>query len=161
MSYNNGSYVAASSLSGSFASRAWRLIPCSPSGKRIRCCKRRTRERIVVIGVLVTTTGIVLLVLGLVGASIEVYGQLLTAIVQQQLFAISEQLPAMLRPEVEQPSPGESGPPFSSSYILQKLVENLIGTPLWSALAVAGIVLIYSGLYLAQRQAPGRRARGR
>jgi uncharacterized membrane protein len=119
------------------------------------------QERILVIGVLVTTIGIVLLVLGLVGASIEVYGQLLTAIVQQQLFAISEQLPAILRPEVEQPSPGESGPPFGSAYILQKLVENLIGTPLWSALAVAGIVLIYSGLYLAQRQVPGRRARGR
>jgi sulfite exporter TauE/SafE len=114
-----------------------------------------------VIGVLVTTTGIVLLVLGLVGASIEVYGQLLTAIVQQQLFALSEQLPAILRPEVEQPPPGESEPPFGSAYILQKLVENLIGTPLWSALVVAGIVLIYSGLYLAQRQVPGRRARGR
>lgn len=113
------------------------------------------------IGVLVTTTRIVLLVLGLVGASIEVYGQLLTAIVQQQLSAISEQLPTILRPEVEQPSPGELEPPFGSSYILQKLVENLIGTPLWSALAVGGIVLIYYGLYLAQRQVPGRRARGR
>ena len=113
------------------------------------------------IGVLVTTTGIILLVLGLVGASIEVYGQLLTAIVQQQLSAISEQLPAILRPEVEHPPPGESGPPFSSADILRKLAENLLGTPLWLALAVVGIVLIYYGLYLAQRQFPGRRTRGR
>ncbi len=113
------------------------------------------------IGVLITTTGIVLLVLGLVGASIEVYGQLLTATVQQQLSVIGEQLPSILRPEAEQPSPGESGPPFGSADILEYLVEELIGTPLWLALAVTGIVLIYSGLYLAQRQVPGRRARGR
>lgn len=113
------------------------------------------------VGVLVTTTGIILLVLGLVGASIEAYSQLLTAIAQQQLSAISEQLPAMLRPAVEQPSPDDSGPPFSSADILEQLVWNLIATPLWLALAVAGIVLIYSGLYLAQRQVPGRRTRGR
>ena len=105
------------------------------------------------IGILITTIGILLLVLGLVGASIEVYGQLLSAIVQQQVSAITQQLPAILQPE-EAATAEEAGPPFDSTDILGSLVENLVNTPLWLTLAVVGIVLIYFGLYIAQRQRP-------
>ena len=55
----------------------------------------------------ITTIGILLLVLGLVGASIEVYAELLSEVVQQlvqQLSAIREQLPAILRPGEEPPT---------------------------------------------------------
>jgi predicted PurR-regulated permease PerM len=103
------------------------------------------------IGILITTVGILLLVLGIVGASIEVYGRLLSAMVQQQVSAITQQLPAILQPE-EADIAEESGSPFDSTDILGSLVENLVNTPLWLALAVAGIVLIYFGLYVAQRQ---------
>ncbi len=103
------------------------------------------------VGILITTIGILFLVLALVGASIEVYVQLLPAIVQQQLSAIRQQLPAILQPE-EGSTAGESGgPPFDSTDILRSLIENVISTPLWLALAVVGIVLIYFGLYLTQR----------
>jgi uncharacterized membrane protein len=105
-----------------------------------------------VVGILITTIGILLLVLGLVGASIEVYGQLLSAIVQQQVSAIRQQLPAILQPEEQATPVGESGPPFSSTEILRSLIESLIGSPLWLTLAVVGVVLIYFGLYVAQRQ---------
>lgn len=107
------------------------------------------------IGILITTVGILLLVLGIVGASIEVYGRLLSAMVQQQVSTIIQQLPAILQPE-EAASVEEAGPPFDSTDILGSLVENLINTPLWLALAVVGVVLIYSGLYIAQRQKPIR-----
>jgi hypothetical protein len=50
----------------------------------------------VLIGILITTVGISLLTLGLVGASIEVYGQLLSAMVQQQVAGLTEQLPEIL-----------------------------------------------------------------
>jgi uncharacterized membrane protein len=110
-----------------------------------------------VVGVLITTIGILLLVLGLVGASIEVYVQLLSAIVQQQLSAIRQQLPAILQPEGEGSTAGDSGePPFDSTDILRSLIENVISTPLWLALTVIGIVLIYFGLYISQRQRPWR-----
>ncbi len=106
------------------------------------------------IGILITTVGILLLVLGLVGASIEVYGRLLSATIQQQVSGAIQQLPAILRPE-ESAGAEETGPPFNSTDILGSLVENLISTPLWLVLAVVGIVLIYLGLYLAQRQRSG------
>ncbi len=109
------------------------------------------------VGVLITTIGILLLVLGFVGASIEVYVQVLSAIVQQQLSAIRQQLPAILQPEGEGSTAGESGgPPFDSTDILRSLIEAVITSPLWLALTVIGIVLIYFGLYITQRQRPGR-----
>ena len=108
------------------------------------------------IGVLITTVGILLLVLGLIGTSIEVYSQLLSAIIQQQVSAIREQLPAILQPE-DATTAEESGPSFDSVDILRVLIENLINTPLWLTLAGVGIVLIYFGLYITQRQRPGYR----
>lgn len=106
------------------------------------------------VGILITTIGILLLVLGLVGASIEVYGQLLSAIVQQQVSAIRQQLPTILQPEEHATTVGESGPPFSSTEILRSLIESLVSSPLWLTLAIAGVVLVYSGLYVAQRRRP-------
>ena len=105
------------------------------------------------VGILITTVGVSLLVLGLVGASIEVQGQLLSALVQQQVSAVTEQLPEILRPEGATNAEG-AGSAFDSTQILKSLIENLINTPLWLVLAVAGIVLIYSGLYVTQRQRP-------
>ena len=103
-------------------------------------------------GILITTVGILLLTLGLVGASIEVYGRLLSAMVQQQVSAITQQLPAILQPE--EVGVEESGASFDSTDILGSLVENVVNTPLWLALALVGIVLIYFGLYIAQRHRP-------
>jgi hypothetical protein len=110
----------------------------------------------VVIGILITTIGILLLVLGLVGASIEVYGQILQTLIQRQVSSITQELPAILRPEGTTDA-GTAGPALDSTDIFRSLVENLLATPLWLALAVSGIVLIYSGLYVAQRQKPGHR----
>ena len=107
-----------------------------------------------IIGILITTVGISLLVLALVGASIEVYGQLLSALVQQQVSAVTEQLPEMFRPEGATNNAEGAGSAFDSTQILGSLIENLINTPLWLVLAVAGIVLIYLGLYVTQRQRP-------
>ncbi len=106
---------------------------------------------IVIIGILITTAGISLLVLALVGASIEVQGQLLSALVQRQVSAVTEQLPDIFRPEGAANAEG-AGSAFGSTQILKSLLENLINTPLWLILAVAGIVLIYCGLYVTQRQ---------
>ncbi len=108
------------------------------------------------IGAGITTIGILFLVLGLVGASIEVYVQVLSAIVQQQLSAIRERLPAILQPEEEASPAGESGPPFDSIDILTSLIETVIATPLWLALTGVGVVLIYLGLFISQQQRPGR-----
>ncbi len=69
------------------------------------------------IGILITTVGISLLTLGLVGASIEVYRQLLSALVQQQVSALTEQLPEILRPEGASPA-GGAEPAFGSTQIL-------------------------------------------
>jgi uncharacterized membrane protein len=110
----------------------------------------------VAVGILITTVGILLLVLGLVGASIEVYAQLLSAIVQQQVSTVTQQLPSILQPEGATLA-GEAGAPFDSADILRSLIENLITTPLWLTLAVVGLVLIYFGLYITQRQRPRRR----
>ena len=103
------------------------------------------------IGILITTVGISLLTLGLVGASIEVYGQLLSAMVQQQVSGLTEQLPEILRPEGALTAE-EAGSPLDSTNAMLSLIENLINTPLWLILAVVGIVLIYLGLYVTQRQ---------
>ena len=109
------------------------------------------------VGAGITTIGILLLVLGLVGASIEVYVQVLSAMVQQQLSAIREQLPAILRPEEEGTPAAESEPPTDSTDILGGLIETVIATPLWLTLTVVGVVLIYLGLFITQQQKPPRR----
>ncbi len=103
------------------------------------------------IGILIITVGISLLTLGLVGASIEVYSQLLSAMVQQQVSGLTEQLPEILRPEGS-PTAEEAGSPLDSTNVLLSLIENLMNSPLWLILALAGIVLIYFGLYVTQRQ---------
>ncbi len=103
------------------------------------------------IGILIITVGISLLTLALVGASIEVYSQLLSAMVQQQVSGLTEQLPEILRPEGS-PTAEEAGSPLDSTNVLRSLIENLINSPLWLILAVVGIVLIYFGLYVTQRQ---------
>ena len=105
----------------------------------------------VIIGILITTVGISLLTLGLVGASIEVYRQLVAAMVQQRVSALTQQLPEILRPEGATTAE-EAGPSLDSTRILGSLIENLINTPLWLLLALVGIVLIYLGLYITQRQ---------
>lgn len=105
------------------------------------------------VGVGITTIGILLLVLGLVGAAIEVYLQLLSAIIQQRLSTILDQLPTILQPEKGTPA-GESGPPFDSMYILKSLIETTISTPLWLALTVVGVGLTYLGLFISQRHRP-------
>ncbi len=106
------------------------------------------------IGILITTIGILFLVLGLLGASLEIYAQLLIAILQQQL---QQQLPGILQRQGETAPGGETGPLFDPTEVLTGLLENLINTPLWLALVVVGTVLIYFGLYITQRQRPGRR----
>ncbi len=108
------------------------------------------------IGILITTVGISLLTLALVGASIEVYGQLLSAMVQRQVSGLTEQLPEMLRPEGAATAE-EAGSASDSTQILLSLIENLVNTPLWLILAVVGILLIYSGLYITQRQRLSKR----
>ncbi len=103
------------------------------------------------IGILITTIGISLLTLGLVGASIQVYSQLLSAMVQQQVSGLTEQLPEILRPEGAS-AVDETGSAFDSTNILVSLTENLINTPVWLVISVVGIALIYFGLYITQRQ---------
>jgi hypothetical protein len=116
-----------------------------------RYCKGVHTGGSVVVGVGITTIGILLLVLGLVGAGIEVYVQVLSAIVQQKLSAVLEQLPAILRPEVGTLT-GASEPPYEPMDILWSLIETVIATPLWLTLTVVGIVLIYVGLFVSQKQ---------
>jgi hypothetical protein len=71
--------------------------------------------------------------------------------VQQQVSGLTEQLPEILRPEGA-PTAEEAGSPLDSANVLRSLIENLINSPLWLILAVVGIVLIYFGLYVTQRQ---------
>ena len=73
------------------------------------------------VGILITTIGIVVLVLAVVGASIEVYAQLLSTIIRQELSAIPQQMPAILQPVGETTTAGESRPPFDSTDILSRL----------------------------------------
>jgi uncharacterized membrane protein len=106
----------------------------------------------VLIGILITTIGISLLTLALVGASIEVYSQLLSAMVQEQVSTLTQQLPEILRPEGATTTAEEAGSSLDSTHILGSLIENLINSPLWLLLAVLGIALIYLGLYVTQWQ---------
>ncbi len=85
------------------------------------------------------------------GASLQVYSQLLSEMVQQQVSGLTEQLPEMLRPEGAS-AVNETGSPFDSTQILGSLIENLVNSPLWLIISVVGIVLIYFGLYITQRQ---------
>ena len=105
------------------------------------------------IGILTTTVGISLLTLGLVGASIEVYSQLLSAMVQQQVSGLTEQLPSILQPEGASTAKGAE-PASGSTQILGSLIENLINSPLWLITSVVGIALIYLGSYVMQRRRP-------
>ena len=118
--------------------------------------QQKHTEGSLAIGAGVTTFGILLLVIGVVGASIEVYVQLLSAIVQHRLSTVLEQLPAILRPE-NAPSFGEQAvSPIDSIRILRSLIETTVSTSLWLALSVVGIGLIYLGLFIALRQRPSR-----
>src|SRR5215207_8123372 len=132
--------------------------PCFREGDVSQALQRCTGS-FVVFGAGITTIGILLLVLGLVGASIEVYAQLLSEVVQQlvqqQLSAIREQLPAILQPR-EEPPTMESGPPFNSTDIFTSLIGTVIASPLWLTLTVGGVGLIYLGLFITQQQRPRR-----
>ncbi len=103
------------------------------------------------IGILITTIGISLLTLGLVGASLQVYTQLLSSMVQQQVSGLTQQLPEILQPEGSAPAVGAE-PASGSMQILLSLIENLINSPLWLIISVLGVALIYLGLYVTQRQ---------
>ena len=111
------------------------------------------------IGILITTIGILFLVVGVIGASIEVYAQLTLELLQQQLSGIvQQQLPGILQEQGGEATAGEDqGLLFDSTEVLRSLIENLISSPLWLALTLVGIGLIYLGLYIAQRQVAGRR----
>jgi hypothetical protein len=124
----------------------------------VRCCflRRRTSK---MIGVLITTSGILFLVVGLIGASIEVYAQLTLELLQHQLSGIvQQQLPGILQEQGGEATPGEDqGLLFDPTEVLRSLLENLIDTPLWLTLTLIGMGLVYLGLYITQRQVPRRR----
>jgi uncharacterized membrane protein len=110
------------------------------------------------IGILITTSGILLLVVGLIGASIEVYAQLTVGLLQQQLSdAVQQQLPGIFQGQGgEATTGGDQGLLFDPTEVLRRLIENLIGEPLWLTLTLVGFGLIYLGLYITQRQVPRR-----
>ena len=110
------------------------------------------------IRVLITTSGILFLVVGLIGASIEVYAQLTLELLQQQVSrVVQQQLPGILQEGGEEATAGEDqGLLFDPSEVLRNLVENLLASPLWLTLTLVGIGLIYLGLYTTQRRVPGR-----
>src|SRR5215210_7074260 len=102
------------------------------------------------IGILITTSGILFLVVGLIGASIEVYAQLTLELLQQQV-------PAIIQEGGGDATAGEDqGLLFDPAEVLRNLVENLLASPLWLTLTLVGIGLIYLGLYITQRQVPRR-----
>ena len=112
------------------------------------------------IGTLITTSGILFLVVGLIGASIEVYAQLTLELLQQQLSGIvQQQLPGILqeRGGGEATAGEDQGLLFESTEVLRSLLENLLGNPLWLTFTLVGIGLVYLGLFITQRQALGRR----
>jgi hypothetical protein len=111
------------------------------------------------IGVLITTSGILFLVVGLIGASIEVYAQLTLELLQQQVSGIvQQQLPGILQEGGGEATAGEDqGLLFEPTEVLRSLLENLLGSPLWLTLTLVGIGLIYLGLFITQRQALGHR----
>jgi hypothetical protein len=110
------------------------------------------------IGILITTSGILLLVVGLIGASIEVYAQLTVGLLQQQLSdVVQQQLPGIFQEQGgEATAGGDQGLLFDPAEVLRSLIGNLIDTPLWLTLTLVGLGLIYLGLYITQRQVPGR-----
>jgi Hydrophobic abundant protein (HAP) len=109
-------------------------------------------------GILITTSGILFLVVGLIGASIEVYAQLALELLQQQVSRIiQQQLPAMFQEGGEATAREDQGLLFDPAEVLRSLVENLLASPLWLTLTLVGIGLIYLGLYITQRQIPRRR----
>ena len=109
------------------------------------------------IGILITTSGILFLVVGLIGASIEVYAQLTLELLQQQVSGIIQQLPAIFQEGGGDATAGEDqGLLFDTAEVLRNLVENLLASPLWLTLTLVGIGLIYLGLYITQRQVPRR-----
>ena len=80
------------------------------------------------IGILITTIGILFLVLGLLGASIEVYAQLLAAMLQQQL---QQLLPGILQQQGGEPNPGAgTGALFEPTEVLTGITETLASSPL-------------------------------
>jgi hypothetical protein len=111
------------------------------------------------IGALITTSGILFLVVGLIGASIEVYAQLTLELLQQQLSEIvPQQLPGIFQEQGgEATTGGDQGLLFDPTEVLRSLFENLIDTPLWLTLTLVGIGLIYLGLYITQQRVPRRR----
>ncbi len=111
------------------------------------------------VGILITTSGILFLVVGLIGASIEVYAQLTLELLQQQVSrVVQQQLPAIFQEGGGEATAGEDqGLLFNPTEVLRSLIENLIGTPLWLTLTLAGIGLIYLGLYITQQRVPRRR----
>ncbi len=112
------------------------------------------------IGLLITTIGILFLVVGLVGASIEVYAQLTVGLLQQQLAdVVQQQLPGIFQEQGQGATDGgDQGLLFDPTEVLRSLIENLISTPLWLTLTLVGLGLIYLGLYLTQRKVPRRPA---
>lgn len=110
------------------------------------------------IGVLVTTSGILFLVVGLIGASIEVYAQLTLELLQQQLSGVvQQQLPAIFQGQGgEATAEEDQGLLFDPAEVLRNLFENLLASPLWLTLTLVGIGLIYLGLYITQRRVPRR-----
>ena len=109
------------------------------------------------IGILITTSGILLLVVGLIGASIEVYAQLTVGLLQQQLSdVVQQQLPGIFQEQGQRATDGgDQGLLFDPTEVLRRLIENLVSTPVWLSLALVGLGLIYLGLYTTQRQVPG------
>jgi hypothetical protein len=110
------------------------------------------------IGILITTIGILFLVVGLVGASIEVYAQLTVGILQQQLSGLVQQLPGILQRGGDAAAGEDPGALFNPTEVLRSLIGNLIQTPLWLTLTLIGVGLIYLGLYVTQRRVLGHRA---
>jgi hypothetical protein len=111
------------------------------------------------IGALITTSGILFLVVGLIGASIEVYAQLTLELLQQQLSEIvPQQLPGIFQEQGGEATTGDAqGPLFDPTEVLRSLIESLIDTPLWLTLTLVGIGLVYLGSYTTQRRVPQRR----
>lgn len=111
------------------------------------------------VGILITTSGILSLVVGLIGASIEVYAQLTLELLQQQLSeAVQQQLPGLFQVQGgEATTGGDQGLLFDPTEVLRSLLENLIDTPLWLTLTLVGLGLVYLGLYIMHRQVPRRR----
>src|SRR5215204_5506782 len=102
------------------------------------------------IGILITTSGILFLVVGLIGASIEVYAQLTIELLQQQVSGIFQEGGG------DATAGEDQGLLFDPAEVLRNLVENLLASPLWLTLTLVGIGLIYLGLYITQRQVPRR-----